>query len=184
MSSFEDRWHTHFVPECFFDTVLLKALLQTSKRVRHKKGCNNVLNELESERLRDDFAVALIDRDKREPYYLKSCSIYFDNDRLRLWKHSMKQQFIIQLNPPLEKWIIEILEEADLKIESFGYPKDFKLLKSKIKNDMDNETDAKLNKLVKAIIDTNCKTIKKMKAILIYLKEKNYEADINELKNV
>lgn len=184
MSRFETEWHTHFVPECFFDTVLLKALLQTTKRVRHKKGCDNVLRELESERLKDDFAVALIDRDKREPEYLKSCSVYFDNYKLLLWKHSFKQQFIIQLNPPLEKWIIEVLDEAGLKIESFGYPRDFKLLKSKIKNDIDDETDEKLNKLVKAIINTNCETIKKMKAVLVYFKEKNYEADINELKNV
>ena len=184
MSRFEEKWHTHFVPECFFDTVLLKALLQTTKRVRHKRGCDNVLRELESERLKDDFAVALIDRDKREPSYLKSCSVHFNNHKLLLWKHSYKQQFIIQLNPPLEKWIIEVLDEAGLKIESFGYPRDVKLLKGRIKNDIDNEADEKLSTLMRAIINTDCDTIRKMKAVLLYLKEKNYAADINELKNV
>src|SRR5665647_2087626 len=111
MIDFEKRWWLYFVPECYFDTVLLKKLLQTDKRLVHRKGCNNVVNDLNSKRLADFFAVALIDKDKTELNYLKDCTVLHDSDKLVLWKHKDRKQFVIQLNPPLEKWVIEILDE-------------------------------------------------------------------------
>ncbi len=68
-------------------------------------------------------------------------------------------------------------------VEDFGYSGVYKKLKRQIKDDIDNEGDEKLNKLVNAIIKTDCPTIKKIKSILLYLKNKNYQSDINELKN-
>lgn len=183
MAKFEDRWWLHFVPECYFDTVLLNKLLQTNKRLMHRKGCNNVIRDLDSERLKNSFAVALIDKDKTELNYLKGCAVLYNADKLILWKHKNRQQFVIQLNPPLEKWVIEILDESKLEIEDFGYSRDYKKLKREIKNDLDNEGDEKLNKLVNAIIKTECATIKKIKTFLMYLKKKNYHVDINELIN-
>ena len=70
-----------------------------------------------------------------------------------------------------------------MRIEDFGYSGDFKKLKKQIKEDIENENDGKLNKLVNAVIKTNCETIRKIKSILLYLKEKNYQTDINELIN-
>src|SRR5438093_10137063 len=117
MAKFEDCWWLYFVPECYFDTVLLNKLLQTNKRLMHRKGCNNVIRDLDSERLKNLFAVALIDKDKTKLDYLKACTVLYNADKLVLWKHNDRQQFVIQLNPPLEKWVIEILDENNLKIE-------------------------------------------------------------------
>jgi len=183
MNNLEANWHQHFVPECFFDTVLLKKLLHTKKRLMHRKGCNNVVNDLDSKRLKDKFAVGLIDKDKRELDYLKSCTVLYNADKIILWKHKDRLQFVIQLNPPLENWVISILDEQGLRIEDFGYPRDFKKLKKQIKEDIENENDDKLNKLINAVIKTDCQTIKKIKSFLIYLKKKNYQTDINELLN-
>lgn len=183
MIKFENNWWLYFIPECYFDTVLLKKLLQTNKRLMHRKGCNNVIRDLESERLKDLFAVAIIDKDKIELNYLKECKIHYNADKIILWKHEKRNHFIIQLNPPLEKWIVEILNENNLKIEDFGYSENYKKLKRQIKADIDNESDEKLNKLLNAIVKTDCATIKKIRSFLIYLKEKNYNADINELRN-
>lgn len=160
MANFEDNWWLHFVPECYFDTVLLKKLLQTNKRLMHRKGCNNVVNDLDNDRLKDSFAVALIDKDKRELNYLSSCKIIYSADKIILWKHRDRLQFVIQLDPPLEQWVLEVLDENGLKIEYFGYSADFKKLKKQIKNDIDNEKDNKLNKLINAIVKTDCTTIK------------------------
>ncbi len=183
MVNFENSWYQYFVPECFFDTVLLLKLMKTNKRLMHRKGCSNVVNDFKSERLKNLFAVAIIDNDKKELDYLKDCEIKYDANKLRLLKHKTEKHFLIQLNPPLEKWIIEVLEENNLEIESFGYPRDYRKLKKKIKNDIDNENDLKLNKLVEAIIKTDCEAIKKLKFFLQYLKDKNYEADIKDLIN-
>ncbi|MGN6532743.1 MAG: hypothetical protein ACTHK0_13460 [Ginsengibacter sp.] len=70
-----------------------------------------------------------------------------------------------------------------MKIEDFGYSASYKKLKRQIKGDIDNENDEKLNRLLNAIIKTDCLTINKIKSFLIYLREKNYEVDLNELKN-
>ena len=115
MTKFENNWWLYFVPECYFDTVLLKKLLQTKKRLMHRKGCNNVMRDLESKRLESLFAVAIIDKDKTELSYLKECENLYDADKLILWKHQKQNHFIIQLNPPLEKWIIEILDECKIE---------------------------------------------------------------------
>ena len=184
MVNFEKDWWLYFVPECYFDTVLLKKLLKTNKRLMHRKGCNNVIRDLESTRLKDLFAVAIIDKDKTELNYLKECKILYNANKLILWKHEMQSHFIIQLNPPLEKWVIEMLDENNLKIEDFGYSRNYKKLKKEIKEDIDKEEDEKLNRLVNAIIKTDCATIKKIKSFLLYLKDKNYKSDIKELINV
>ncbi len=183
MGNFESSWWQHFVPECFFDTVLLKKLLQTNNRLMHRKGCNNVANDLKSDRLKNLFAVAIIDKDKKELDYLKECEIKYDANKLLLLKHKTEKHYIIQLNPPLENWVVEILDENNLAIENFGYPRSFKKLKKEIKSDIDNENDVKLNALVNAIVKTDCETIKKMRSFLHHLKDKNYEADINTLIN-
>ncbi|MEO6328181.1 MAG: hypothetical protein ABIO55_04580 [Ginsengibacter sp.] len=183
MAKFEDSWWLYFIPECYFDTVLLNKLLQTNKRLMHRKGCTNVVNDLNSKRLKDNFGVALIDKDKAELDYLKKCVMLYNANKLVLWKHKNRQQFVIQLNPPLERWVIEILNECNLAIEDFGYSGNYKKLKRQIKDDLDNEGDEKLNKLINAIIKTDCATIKKIKSFLVYLKENNYQSDINELIN-
>lgn len=183
MANFEDNWWMYFVPECFFDTVLLKKLLLTNKRIVHRKGCNNVVNDLDSDRLKDSFAVAIIDKDKRELNYLKQCSILYNHNKVVLLKHVNRNQFVIQLNPPLEKWVIEILDENELAMEDFGYVRAYKKLKKQIKDDIDNEGDERLNKLVNAIIKTDCESIKVIRSFLHYLKNNNYRTDINELIN-
>ena len=94
----------------------------------HRKGCNNVMRDLESKRLAGMFAVAIIDKDKSELSYLKECKSLYNADRLILWKHEKQNHFIIQLNPPIEKWIIEILEDSKLKIEDFDYSRNYKKL--------------------------------------------------------
>jgi hypothetical protein len=108
---FENNWWLYFKPECYFDTVLLKILLQTNKRLMHRKGCNNVIRDLQSDRAKDLFAIALIDKDKTELNYLKECKVLYDAEKIILWKHERRSHFIIQLNPPLERWVIEILNE-------------------------------------------------------------------------
>lgn len=188
MKKYDEKWALDFVPECFFDTVILKKLLETNKNVRHIKGSDNVINALKGKALIDSFAVAMIDKDKKEIDYFKECEVVRKEDKFLVWKHTSKPHFIIQITPPIEKWISEILDENGLRIEDFGYPTDYKKLKKSIKYDIDSESDEKLNKLVGAIINTKCLTIINLKAILQYLKKqkeiKNYEVDINELKNV
>lgn len=170
-----------FVPECYFDTVLIKAILKTKNVINHKKGCINVMNVIEKGKLKGSFAVGIVDKDKTDLDYL----IFFDKyefEKLNLYKHKTKPQFVIQLNPPLERWILEVAQEANVAIEDFGLPSDIDKLKKVTKSELADETK-ELKELCKALLSSNSETIKRLSSWIKYLKEKNYKADINELIN-
>ena len=183
-----ENWHSHFVPECYFDTVLFKKILKTNKRLKHRKGCNNVVNSFRIVKgkkgdLHDSFGVGMVDKDKRELDYLNECEALIETKNLILWKHKETQHFVIQLYPPIEKWIVEILKADNRGVEEFGYSSDFKKLKHEIKEDIDDEGDERLNNLLDAVVLSKNETITELKRIMLYLRDKTYAADINELKN-
>jgi len=173
-----------FIPECYFDTVLLKSILQTKEVLNHKKGCNEVMRVMKEGKLKDTFAVGIVDKDKTELSYLKEFDKYeFEN--LNLYKHSNKRKhhYIIQLNPPLEKWILKVAKEANIDIIDFGLPNDIESLKKLTKSELAAET-RELQSLCKTLLESDSRTIKRFAKWIRYLKDKNYQVDINELKNV
>ncbi|MCX8019493.1 MAG: hypothetical protein N2747_03235 [Chitinophagaceae bacterium] len=181
--------HLCFVPECYFDTVLCKFLIGTNERLKHTKGCFNVVNRFrvihqkKGDMYDKPFGVGIIDKDKREPDYLKECNkIATVEDMVIVWKHKdvSKKHFIIQLNPPLEQWILTICLRNGLDIKQFGFSEDPKKLKKQLMV-ATNESDPQINNLVKAIVQLNDNVILKLKKILKYLWKNNVDSDIKEL---
>ena len=184
-----ENWNSCFVPECFFDTVLFKKILQTNKRLKHTRGCFNVVNRFriingKKGDLYDSFGVGMVDKDKKELDYLDECDEIINLQNLILWKHQQRPHFIVQLNPPLEKWVIEMLKSDNKSVEEFGYVNDWKKLKRALKDDIDEENNERLNLFVDAILSSSNPVIENLRKILLYLRDRNYQADINELKNV
>ncbi len=171
----------NFVVECFFDTILIKAILKT-KKINHKKGCPNVVKEIESGKLKDDFAVGIIDRDKREFDYIKDKFNEIEKfDNLVLLKHKTKQHYFILIVPAIESWILKVAEEGGVNIEKFGLSKDLNKLKQETKT-MYAEKNQNLLNLCKQLVGSEGKTIKKLADWLNYLYIENRNADINKLK--
>lgn len=170
-----------FIPECYFDTVLLKTILQTNEPVNHKKGCNNVMKAMKDGRLKDSFAVGIVDKDKRDLDYLMEFDKH-EFGKLVLHKHKQKLQYVIQLNPPLERWLIEVVNEAGVNIEEYGLPNDVGRLQKITKFEFAEET-LELRDLCKALLQSESETIKRLSAWLLYLKEHTYHADTNKLIN-
>jgi|GEM_PF-664332 len=184
-----ENWHSCFVPECFFDTVLFKKILQTNKRLKHTKGCQNVINRFRNINgrkgdLYDRFGVGMVDKDKLDLDYLKDCDSVLTHENLILWKYPGKQHYIIQLNPPLEKWVLRILQESGINIEDLGYSSDLRKLKRQLKDDIDDEENEKLNIIIHKIVNSKHPVVEKLKTILLYLKEKTMLANIEELKKL
>jgi hypothetical protein len=182
-----ENWHSCFVPECFFDTVLFKKLLQTNRRLKHSRGCFNVVNRFRNINgkkgdLFDSFGVGMVDKDKHDLDYLKSCKEIYISELLILWEEKGKHHYIIQLNPPIEKWVLIISSDLSKRITDFGYTSEPKKLKRQIKDDIDDEEDKNLNDLVLFLANSNHPVINNLRTILLYLKEKNYKADSEELK--
>jgi hypothetical protein len=171
----------NFVPECYFDTVLVKTILKV-KQVNHKKGCPNVVRELEKGKLKDDFAVGIIDKDKKELDYIKDqCEEKIKVENLILFKHKTKQHYFIQLVPAIEKWILTVIGEAGLNVDKFGLNTDLNKLRKRTKSELVNE-DKGLKDLCTELVSSDSKTVTTLSSWLNYLFEHNRNADINVLK--
>ena len=175
----------HFLPECFTDTILIEQLVPSAISYNHKFGCNNVAKEMTTGRLKDKFAVGIIDKDKSEIKYLSEFEkIDSVESSLLLWKHSSKPHYIIQLCPALEKWLIEVCKKGKLSLEDFGLPLKLDELIRATKSTQSDQ-DVRISNLCKALAGrSDIVEIKKLRHWISYLKEKNYKADIKDLKNV
>jgi len=120
----------NFVPECYFDTVLVKNILRVEK-VNHQHGCQNVVKEITgSKKLKDDFAVALIDNDKKVLKYIKNeCKIEIRTSSLILLKHKTKKHYVIQLVPAIERWVLNVIDESNIGIDDLNLPTELEGLK-------------------------------------------------------
>jgi hypothetical protein len=172
----------NFVPECYFDTVLVKTILN-AKRINHQKGCSNVVKEMtESNKLKDDFAVGIIDKDKNELDYIKNnCEEKIRVNNLVLLKHRKKQHYFIQLSPAIEKWLLAAANEGEIDLVSFGLSYDLNKLRKKTKTMFAEEHD-NLKSLCKALYNSKSASIATLSDWLNYLYKNNRNADINILK--
>lgn len=59
----------YIIPECYVDTNLLETLVPTAKGYNHQKGCNNVVRIMQN-KLTNEFAVGIVDKDKRQVRYV------------------------------------------------------------------------------------------------------------------
>jgi len=173
------------MPECYTDTLMIETLVPPAIRYNHKHSCSQVENEMLRGKLKDKFAVGIIDKDKKSIKYLNE---FEEKDRvdgsLILWRHKSKEKhhFIIQIVPALEKWILNICETEDVDMTSLPIDLDELKKYTKSQSSLENQT---LKKLFSKICEKNNNvSVRKLKGWIKLLKEKNYQVDINELINV
>ncbi|KAA6313251.1 hypothetical protein EZS27_035948, partial [termite gut metagenome] len=107
------------IPECYIDTNLIETLLSI-KRCNHQKGCNNVVKTMEG-KLKDGFAVGIVDNDKKQAAYTKEFKEVCKKDSLALYKHPDKPHYLIMISPAVDAFILKSSTEAGV------CPEDFKL---------------------------------------------------------
>jgi hypothetical protein len=117
------------IPECYIDTKLIKVLCPPTIRYNHQKGCSNVMKLMQT-KLKNDFALGIINEDKRVMLYAEEFELLSEVEGLiKLLKHPKRNHFIIYISPAMEKWLIEVSRREQLDLESFGLPSDVKALK-------------------------------------------------------
>ena len=72
----------NFISECYVDTNMVKTLLDADK-INHQHSCNNVANIFKS-KLLNDFAVGIIDDDKKKPSVLNDFYLIGSNNHIKL----------------------------------------------------------------------------------------------------
>lgn len=170
-----------FLPECYLDTNLVEALLNTTNAVNHKKGNSNILRVLKTER-KDSFAVALIDDDKRKPKdlheFVKAGRFNFAG--LKLFWHSERKHFLIQLSPAIEQWLLNECAKAEIKPSDYRLPDHLKGFKN-IKG-IAQRNDVRFSMLFKDMLQNEkCNEIRELKRWLHYFKDNHYNSNIEEL---
>jgi hypothetical protein len=171
----------HIFSECYADTVLIEKLVPPTSRYNHQKGCSTVALRMKE---MNAFALGVIDRDKKEIKYLEEFELINEVDNsLKLWKHKGRPQYFIQICPALEKWMIDVCNQGGIDMTEFELSNDFKEL-SRTTKSIASSKDKRINNLCAAIAERDdIEAIRRLKAWIKYLKAKNYDADINELKN-
>jgi hypothetical protein len=174
------------MPECYADTLLIQTLVPPKVRYNHKFGCFKVEAEMKLGKLKDRFAVGIIDNDKNQIRYLAEfAEVDKVEGSLILWRHSKKEKhhYLIQICPALEKWILNLCEEEGINVADFGLRKDLDGLKefSKSRRSLNEKSLVDLfSEICQKIENIN---VRKLKFWITLLKDKNYNVDINQLKN-
>ena len=98
------------VPECYVDTNLMNVLL--NKSCNHQKGCATVCKTLDV-RLSDQFAIAITDKDKKEPKALEQFEQIGESEYIIVCKHQTKPHYLIQIKPAIEVFILDAAAELN-----------------------------------------------------------------------
>ena len=166
------------VPECYVDTNLMNVLV--GKACNHKKGCNNVCKVLD-EKLQDQFAIAVIDRDKKEPASARNYELIAANQSIMVSKHCERPHYLIHICPAIEVFILAAATELKVNLADFGLPTDMEQLKLKTKTVTAKE-DEKFARLFKSLRQAS--NIRCLDEVLRYLLSNRYDASTEEIRKI
>lgn len=177
----------HIIPECYVDTKLVKVLCppqSKSNRYNHQHGCSAVAKQMQK-KFADDFALGIVDRDKRILDYSKEFGVVFQTEHLELMKHRTKKHYLIFIRPAMEKWLMTNLEEIDCSLSDFDLPNDFEKFKKITKTSKSEQHDPfskNLDQLFKALKEKKAKNVLVLAYWIEFLKNNPYHANLEVLK--
>lgn len=106
------------LPECYVDTCLIKTLVPPVSHYNHQKGSGTVARKMKNF-FGDRFALGIIDKDKKELYYLKEFTLAISRQKLEFYKHKTKHQYLMLINPAIETFILTNATAAGISIADF-----------------------------------------------------------------
>ncbi len=170
----------HIIPECYIDTHLVKTLEPPTKRYNHQHGCSNV--EKAIKRLTGDFALGIVDKDKKALKYLDECQPVCEHiGSLQLLKHKNEHHYLILIKPAMKRWILNTASDANVSITNFGLPSELEklcYLTKTAKSDRDDPNVQKFGQLFKALRHANPPAVAILTFRISYLKANPYTADL------
>ena len=166
------------VPECYVDTNLMNVLL--GKSCNHKKGCATVCKTLD-EKLNDQFAIAVIDKDKREPISIRQYDIIGVSEHIIVSKHHDRPHYLIQICPAIEVFILSAAKELNISLSDYGLPDEFNELRKKTKTITAKE-DVKFANLFRVLRQAS--NIRRLEEVLYYLLNNRYTASVDVIREI
>lgn len=174
------------IPECYIDTKLIKVLCPPKTRYNHQKGCSNVMKLMQT-KLKNDFALGIIDEDKRVMLYAEEFQLLNEVEGLiKLLKHPSQNHFIIYICPAVEKWLLAVSQSQNINLSDFGLPTDIKGLVSitkTTKSENNGPHSTNFRDLFKALKSSESQIITTLVSWIEHLKSNPYNADLELLKS-
>lgn len=174
----------HIIPECYIDTKLVKALVPPQVRYNHQHGCSNV-EKIMKRNLRGDFALGIIDKDKKALKYLDECQLVCEQTNfLQLFKHTTEHHYLITIRPAMERWILNTADIAGLSLTDFDLPDNLDKLCDLSKTAKSDNQDSNTHKFGQLFLEfkrCNPPSIAVLRFWITYLKANPYSADVNLL---
>jgi hypothetical protein len=180
------------IPECNIDSSLFNVLLEFGKDgVNHTKGNTTVVKKV-VEKFDNLFCVAIIDKDRRDIDFISNDCVKIDlegvEEYFKLFKRKEKHHYFIQMVPAIEEWMIEVAGDLGIMFNDFGINAATLNELKYITKTTASKNDERFKKLFREIVrkseEIKFKPVLKLKNIVLYILEKQYSVDINELKNI
>jgi len=175
--------YNEIMPECFIDTTLVGSLLDA--KVSHKHSCTEVAREMKNGKFKDEFAVGIIDNDKRKISYIESFDVIGRTENLTFLKHENKHQYVIKVgkeHKAMETFILANVEIIGMRMEDFDLSSNLEELIKQTKDSISTQKDPRILKLCKALRQSP--EVAKLQAVLAYLAANKYDVDIEELRRM
>ena len=140
---------------------------------------------METGKLKDKFAIGIVDNDKKQVTYLEKFTEIdreVDGDDIGVILLKCNHQYFIRICPAIEKFIIKICDEERINLEEYGIPNEMEELK-KITKSQDSEHDQRFIRLFQRFRKSDNRKLEKYRRWIEILVDKNYQVDINELIN-
>ena len=163
--------------ECNVDTNVVSYLMHGV--VNHQQCCSQVVQNLKEHS--DEFAVGIIDNDKKLPVDLSNFNKIASSDHLCVWKHHELNHYMITVDPAMDGFIWDCAKAQKVKPKDFNLPSQFKAFKKRMKKKTSNN-DPDIRSFVKAISDN--KELDALRKLLSYLKDNKYKAEYEVITNI
>lgn len=174
------------ISECYIDTNLLETVVPPERigkyyGYNHKHSCNKIVDEMMG-KLKDNFAVGIVDQDRRPLSRTSEFELLACNQDLKLYKHKERNHYLI-FHPPIEQWLLDEADIVGISLASYSLPITLKGLINETKNEF-SKKDERFKRLFRDLIRQNALGITMLANWTKYLKEHPFNADKLELINL
>ncbi|MBO0929884.1 hypothetical protein [Fibrella aquatilis] len=133
-------------------------------------------------KFKGDFALGIIDKDKKILNYLNECQLVTELPTvLQLFKHRQANHYLIIIRPAMERWVMNATTIAGLSLLNFDLPNTLEGLCDITKTSKEDKVDVHASKfysLFKELNRINPPAVAVLKFWITYLKDNPYQADL------
>ena len=168
----------NILTECFVDTLIVKTIMFPQKVCNHKKGCNDVLKQM-NDKFTNQAAFGIIDNDKVIRNFNDFSLLQEQNEHLAIYKHNKKPHYVVKIGKAAEDFILHCATQCSITLADYDLPTDVTELKKITKHfDSLEISESKLKKIFLDIKQNENSDFCKLVQWIEMFKENPYNLDV------